>query len=163
MAKSEQLYVIGCALAREQHAITSSAVQCQLPIMDLADEQVRQHSTEENICLLDRAATKPHHQTVVRTCNRAPAGAEDHGWPTHSSEHPLPPSESGCKLRQGRGWPRRAERDTNPHTQAYRPTEARLPPFGGSVFSSRSSRPWLADSLKQAPKQKAQGSRPQRS
>jgi len=92
-----------------------------------------------------------------------PAGAEDHGWPTHSSEHPLPPSESGCKLRLGRGWPRRAERDTNPYTQAYRPTEARLPPFGGSVFSSRSSKPWLADSLKKAPKQKVQGSRPQRS
>jgi len=71
VAKSGQLFVIGCALAREQHVITSSAVRCQLPIMDLADEQLRQHSTEYNICLLDRAATKPHYQTVVRTCNRA--------------------------------------------------------------------------------------------
>jgi len=49
VAKSGQLYVIGCALAREQHAIASSAVHCQLPIMDLADELVRQHRTEYKI------------------------------------------------------------------------------------------------------------------
>jgi len=154
VAKSEQLYVLGCALAREQHAITSSAVQCQLPIMDIADEQARQHSTEEKICLLDRAAAKPHRQTVVRTCNRARWNA---GQPEQKTmvgrliqaSTPFPLRKVAASYDRGedgrdvqREIPTRTHRHTDPPKQGSHPLGAQYSPAGAA------DRGWLTRSGK---------------
>jgi len=76
---------------------------------------------------------------------------------------PSPPRKVAASCEWGKD-DRDVQREIPTHTHRHNdPPKQGSHPFGGSVFSIRSSRPWLADSLKQASKQKVQGSRAQRS
>ena len=79
-----------------------------------------------------------------------PAGAEDHGWPTHSSEHPLPPPESAGSYDRGEGGrdvqrqiPTHTHRHTDPPKQGSDPLGAQYSPAGAADrgWLTRSSKP----------------------
>jgi hypothetical protein len=116
---------------------------------------VRQHSTEQNIFLLDRAATKPHHRTVVGTCNRTRWNA---GQPEQKTmvgrliqaSTPCPPRKVAANCDWGvdgrdvqREIPNHTHRHTDPPKQGSHPLEAQCSPAGASDrgWLTRNSKP----------------------